>query len=211
METVFSGLLETLIRRKAHLAIAILTLSVSLWSCGKGSNSGNASSDSPADSSLYSSEDNVYHADNDIAMTLKSIADALHQGEQLDSIDYNYDGILTDGTGRPIYTDIQGAPGQWSIKVDSPESVSIRNLYLGDLLPEALENYITQSLGLDETHIVDAADFKKEDSEKTLAYQFDGGYLVFETRTALTPAGQEGPLMTIIATSGASPSLHQTH
>lgn len=209
METLFSGLLETLIRRKAHLLIAILTLSLSLWSCGKGRNSGNnASSDSPADTALYSSEDNVYHADNDIAMTLKSIADAIHQGEQLDSISYNYEGILTDGTGRPIYTDIQGAPGLWSINVDSPESVSIRNLYLGDLLPEALENYITQSLGLDETNIVDASGFKKPDSENVLAYNFDGGYLVFETRTALTPAGQEGPLMTITATSNVPESLN---
>ncbi len=209
METLFSGLLETLIRRKAPFILAILTLSASLFSCGKGNSSGgDGSSDSQADTSLYSSEDNVYHADNDIAMTLKSIADALHQGEQLDSIDYNYDGILTDGTGRPIYTDIQGAPGLWSIKVESPESVSIRNLYLGDLLPQALENYITQSLGLDETHIVDASAFKKDDSENILAYHFDGGYILFETRTALTPAGQEGPLMTITATSGSTDASH---
>lgn len=202
METVFSGLTGTLIRKKALLIFMVIMVSLSLWSCGKGSNSADSSSvDNKEDSTELSSEDNVYHADDDIAMTLKSIADALKQGEQLDSLDYNYSGILTDGTGRPIYTDIHGAPGEWTITVNSPNSISIKNLYLGDLLPEALENYITLSLGLDESNIVDAPELRKNTPENMLAYRFDGGYLIFETTTALTPAGQEGPLMTITATT----------
>ncbi|MBD5271956.1 MAG: hypothetical protein HDS42_01580 [Bacteroides sp.] len=149
------------------------------------------------------SQDDNYHADNDIAMTIRSIADAINQGEQLDSIDYNFEGVLTDGTGHPLYTDVQGAPGAWSIKVKSPVAVAIKNLYLGDLLPEALETYVTQSLGLDNSNIVDTSKFRKDDLDKLVIYHFNGGYLIFETRTALTPTGKEGPLITIIATSNA--------
>ena len=143
----------------------------------------------------------AYHADNDIAMTLLSVTDAIRQGELLDSIDYNFEGILTDGLGHPLYTDIQGAPGVWQVEVTSPESISIRNLYLGDLLPEALESYVTKSLGLTESNLVDPATLMFTDGAAVSAYNFPGGILRFETRTALTPAGQEGPLMTISATA----------
>ena len=42
------------------------------------------------------------HADNDIAMTLRSIIDAVKVGEPLDSAQYNFTGTLTDGSGRPL-------------------------------------------------------------------------------------------------------------
>ncbi|MDE6026813.1 MAG: hypothetical protein K2G23_01920 [Muribaculaceae bacterium] len=203
MKTVFSGLYHSFLRRGAS-GILLLTLCVlSLSSCRSGGETKKEIKESLADSTVTFSQDDNYHADNDIAMTLKSIADAINQGEALDSIDYNFEGVLTDGTGRPLYTDIQGAPGVWSIKVESPASVSIKNLYLGDLLPEALESYIAQGFGIDESNVVDTSKFRKDDLDDVLIYHFEGGYLIFETRTGTTPTGKEGPLMTIIATSNA--------
>lgn len=182
----------------------LISASLLISSCGRGNKTESEETrESLVDSTMSFSQDDNYHADNDIAMTIRSIADAINQGEQLDSIDYNFEGVLTDGTGHPLYTDVQGAPGAWSIKVKSPVAVAIKNLYLGDLLPEALETYVTQSLGLDNSNIVDTSKFRKDDLDKLVIYHFNGGYLIFETRTALTPTGKEGPLITIIATSNA--------
>ena len=89
-----------------------------------------------------------YHADNDIAMTIRSLADALRVGEELDSTEYDYEGVLTDGQGRPLYTDVQGAPGIWQVDVVDSRTAMVRNIYLGDLLPGALEEYLAKSLGL---------------------------------------------------------------
>lgn len=182
----------------------LISASLLISSCGRGNKTESEETrESLVDSTMSFSQDDNYHADNDIAMTIRSIADAINQGEQLDSIDYNFEGVLTDGTGHPLYTDVQGAPGAWSIKVKSPVAVAIKNLYLGDLLPEALETYVTQSLGLDNSNIVDTSKFRKDDLDKLVIYHFNGGYLIFETRTALTHTGKEGPLITIIATSNA--------
>ncbi|MDE7414454.1 MAG: hypothetical protein K2N05_11815 [Muribaculaceae bacterium] len=156
----------------------------------------------PIEDTSDNSPKEAFHADNDIAMTIRSITDAINEGEELDSLDYNYEGILTDGTGRPLYTDIQGAPGIWQIKVINPDELIIRNLYLGDLLPEALESYITQSLGLSETNLIDVSEINTGETSSTSMYNFPGGYLRFDTTTALTPAGQEGPLLTITVAEG---------
>lgn len=157
-----------------------------------------ASTDATASDSTYSDE---YHADNDIAMTLRSITDALRVGEPLDTIDYNYEGVLTDGEGRPLYTDIQGSPGMWDIDVLSPTAIEIRNIYLGDLFPEDLEHYIVTSLNLRSDNVVETKE--KEDDEETqlVVYDFGGGYLRIETRASVAPNGLEGPMMTIVATS----------
>lgn len=163
-------------------------------------NGGKSASESAKEIATDSAPE-AYHADNDIAMTLMSVTDAIRQGEQLDSTDYNFVGILTDGMGHPLYTDIHGGPGEWEIKVESPSSISLRNLYLGDLLPQALENYITQSLGLTEKSALDPIAYMSKDGAEVSAYSFPGGILRFETTTALTPAGQEGPLMTITASA----------
>lgn len=201
METVFSHSLKVRLVKKLLLPTALF-LFIAFTACNPGNKAADKSSDSLSDS-VAAAEDNRYHADNDIAMTIKSVADALNQGEELDSLDYNFEGILTDGTGRPLYTDIQGTPGVWSIRVEAPNTLVVKNLYLGDLLPESLENYIVQSLGLEEESIVDTSKFKNKEIENSLVYAFDGGFLIFNTTTALTPAGQEGPLLTIIATSNS--------
>ncbi|MBD5328993.1 MAG: hypothetical protein HDS03_03775 [Bacteroides sp.] len=204
MDTVFSDERKAIKVFMRLFICLLLGSALLLTSCFRnGKREGMTERESLVDSTMSFSQDDSFQADNDIAMTLRSIADAINQGEELDSLEYDFNGVLTDGTGRPLYTDVQGAPGVWSVKVKSPVSVSIKNLYLGDLLPEALETYIVQSFGLDNSHVVDTSKFRKDDLDKLTIYHFEGGYLIFETRTALTPTGKEGPLMTIIATSNA--------
>lgn len=141
-----------------------------------------------------------YHADNDIAMTLRSITDAIRVGEPLDTLDYNFEGVLTDGEGRPLYTDIQGTPGVWEVDVISPTSAVIRNIYLGDLLPDYLETYLAGSLNLSDSDIVETTEFDDDDDTSLIVYDLNGGYLRIETRSAIAVNGLEGPLMSIIAT-----------
>ena len=186
-------------RSRTYL-LTFIFLSLFISACSHGNKSDNVH---PTDSDIHKkSPAEVFHADNDIAMMLRSVTDALSQGEELDSIDYNYEGVLTDGMGHPLYTDIDGTPGAWEIKVISPDTLSISNLYLGDLLPEALESYITQSLGLSAADYLDVPDLNTGENTVTSMYGFNGGVLRFDISTALTPAGQEGPLMTITAISG---------
>jgi hypothetical protein len=150
---------------------------------------------------ILSEED--YHADNDIAMTLSSIADAIRVKEPLDSVEYNYVGILTDGEGHPIYTNLQGMPGSWDIEVLNDESVVIRNVEIGDLLSDDLESYITAALGLSEQDLIYSEHDEDEPYTDIAVYDFDGGFLRIETRMSTASNGLEGPLMRIMATRTA--------
>lgn len=141
----------------------------------------------------------TYHANNDIAMTVSSIADALQMGEPLDTAEYNFEGVLTDGEGRALYTDIQGSPGIWEVEVISPSKAVVRNLFLGDLLPDYLESYIAQSLNLGADDVVPSTALDDDDEASLVVYAIKGGYLRLETRAAVAPNGLEGPLMSIIA------------
>lgn len=140
----------------------------------------------------------TFHADNDIAMTVRSIADAIRVGEKLDSSDYNFEGILTDGQGAPLYTDITGSPGEWEITVTGDKRARIRNLYLGDLLPEDLRRYVAQALDLDEEDVVESYEFDNDDESELTVYDLGSGTLRFETRSSTAPNGLEGPLVSII-------------
>ena len=140
----------------------------------------------------------AYHADNDIAMTVRSLTDAIKVGETLDSLHYDFEGILTDGQGHPLYTDIQGNPGEWVVEVSGPASAVIRNLYLGDLLPDDLRSYIIASLNLTDSDIIHVS---HDDGNVDLyVYALPGAHLRFETRPAIASNGLEGPLMRIVAT-----------
>lgn len=141
-----------------------------------------------------------YHADNDIAMTVRSIVDAIRVGEQLDTADYNFKGILTDGTGRPLYSTTQGHPGQWNVDVLSPTMAVIRNEEIGDLLPEDLESYIISSLNLGSENLIDSLEYHGAEGAETSVYDFGGGYLRLDMRTEATASGLEGPLVRITAT-----------
>lgn len=138
-----------------------------------------------------------YHANNDIAMTLRSLVDAASMGERLDSAAYNYTGVLTDGGGRPLYTDITGAPGEWSVEVMSPSSAIITNKYPGDLLCDDLREYILAHLNVaDSTAIVVPASADNPDLE-IRRYPMQGVLLTFEKIPATTLSHHEGDLMTI--------------
>lgn len=144
-----------------------------------------------------------FHADNDIAMTVRSLADALKVGEPLDSAEYDFEGVLTDGQGTPLYTDVQGAPGLWEIDVLDKRNVMIRNVFLGDLLPLDLQSYILQSLRLSENERLDFTAHEAVDDEETeiAVYDCGGIYLRFEVRAGIAPNGLEGPLLSIIMSS----------
>lgn len=150
-----------------------------------------------------------YHADNDIAMTVRSIADAIKVGEPLDSTEYDFKGVLTDGQGSPLYTDVQGAPGLWVVDVLDKQNASIKNIYLGDLLPGDLQSYILQSLHLTEEQKIDFSvhDALDDDETEISIYDFGSGYLRFETRAGIAPNGLEGPLLTIIMCAQLPPTI----
>lgn len=100
-----------------NIKISLWLLAAAVLTLGAASCSGNAHKKAQEET-----ETSDYHADNDIAMTLRSIIDAVNVGQKLDSAEYNFRGTLTDGTGRPLYTDIQGTPGAWEVKVTTPEA-----------------------------------------------------------------------------------------
>lgn len=141
-----------------------------------------------------------FHADNDIAMTVRSLADAIKVGEPLDSTEYDFEGVLTDGQGAPLYTDVQGSPGLWKVDVLDRRSVTIYNIYLGDLLPLDLQSYILQSLRIDEGSRLDFIAHEAVSDEETeiSVYDCGGVYLRFEVRAGIAPNGIEGPLLNII-------------
>ncbi len=144
-----------------------------------------------------------FHADNDIAMTVRSLADALKVGEPLDSAEYDFEGVLTDGQGAPLYTDVQGTPGVWLVDVLDKNNVIIRNLYLGDLLPLDLQNYILHSLRVSEDSRLDFTLHEAVDDDETEidVYDCGGVFLRFEVRAGIAPNGLEGPQLSIIMSS----------
>ena len=128
-----------------------------------------------------------YVAENDIAMTVRSIVDAISVGEMLDTAEYNYNGILTDGEGVPLYTDIQGNPGEWEVDVLNENSVRIHNLYLGDLLPKDLMEYLIAALSLSESNLCASDEYEDDDETHLEVYDFGSGSIRFETREAFAP------------------------
>lgn len=137
------------------------------------------------------------HADNDIAMTVRSVVDALKVGEPLDSTEYDFVGILTDGQGTPIYTDSEGAPGEWIVEVTSDSIVSIKNVHPGDLLPDDLREYILSSLEMNAE--AEEENEKPDDDElDSHVYEFQNGEIRFEIRKEMTTGGIESPLMKIV-------------
>lgn len=146
-------------------------------------------------------EEEIVHADNDIAMTVCSMADAIRVGQPLLSDDYDFKGVLTDGMGRPLYTDLDGAPGEWVVEVNSPTSVTLRNLHLGDLLPGDLRDYLLSALGVDAvlSQVTTEDDLPGPEDEMAdiSVYDFGGGYIRFEVRNHSTGSGMEYPFLAI--------------
>ena len=136
-----------------------------------------------------------FHADNDIAMVVSSLADAIGMGENLDSTDYAYEGILTDGTGRQLYTDMQGMPGRWTVEVVDTACAVIRNTKIGDLDTDDLQNYVTSALLLEPSDIYIARDFKGRTQS---VYTIPGGYLVMTSQNDTTSTGMIGQFVSIM-------------
>lgn len=165
-------------------------------SCHRGNSSQESDTDTVSQETPMPEE---FHADNDIAMTVRSIVDAIRVGELLDTADYNYNGVLTDGIGRPLYSTMQGHPGMWDVDVLSPEVAVIRNEDIGDLLPDDLENYLLGALELSEADLIDSLEYHGPAGAETSVYDFGGGYIRIDTRTESTASGLEGALVRITA------------
>lgn len=152
-------------------------------------------------------EESLFHADNDIAMTVRSLVDAVRVGETLAPADYDFEGILTDGGGTPLYTDVEGSPGEWSVKVLGDDEAAISNRYLGDLMDDDLRAYILAALNLNEADLVSA--YHNPEREEEIIYHYDTGEIDinFSILPATSPSGLEGSLMTIrISKRKSSPS-----
>ncbi len=142
-------------------------------------------------------EEIPFHADNDIAMTVRSIVDAVRVGESLSPEDYDFEGILTDGQGTPLYTDVDGSPGEWTVKVENDSVATISNRHIGDLMDDDLLAYILGALNLNSADLVSA--YENPLRENEMIYHFDSGDvdLKFSTIPMISESGFEGSLMTI--------------
>ena len=149
-------------------------------------------------------EESQFHADNDIAMTVCSLVDAVRVGERLDSADYGFTGILTDGQGTPLYTDIEGNPGEWCVKVVGDDEARISNLRLGDLLTGDLRNYILAALNLNGADLVTAYINPADENEFIWLYDIGDVQVAFSETLVKTPSDLEGIIMTVSVYSAAS-------
>lgn len=141
-----------------------------------------------------------FHAENDIAMVMRSLADALAVGERIDSADYSFEGILTDGQGMPLYTDVQGGPGEWVVEVLNDSTAAVHNLYVGDLLPGQLLAYLEDELPMQVQDVEDTEADSDDDLERHF-YYLGTGSVRFEVRSARASNGLEGPLVRIVVSS----------
>lgn len=184
-----------MIRHYFH--ISALTVAILLMAHVAGCSRPNGNASIADSDSIATATAEYYHADNDIAMTVRSLVDALSIGERLDSVNYDFKGVLTDGQGRPLYTDITGTPGIWEVDVTSPTSAVIRNTNIGDLLPWDLEHYLVQTLNLDESDMIPPSPEVPADADiHRVEYDFGSGFIRIETRKVIAD-GMEGALMNI--------------
>ena len=144
-----------------------------------------------------SPEETQFHADNDIAMTVCSLVDAVRVGESLVSDDYDFDGILTDGQGTPLYTDLEGNPGEWKVQVISQNEARISNLHLGDLMTADLRNYIIGALNLNSADLVTAYINPANEQEFIWLYDIGDVNVAFSETLVKTPSDLEGIMMSI--------------
>ncbi|MDE5840334.1 MAG: hypothetical protein K2H49_05385, partial [Muribaculaceae bacterium] len=129
--------------------------------------------------------------------TVCSLVDAVRVGESLDSVEYDFDGILTDGQGTPLYTDIEGNPGEWKVRVVSGEEAQISNLYLGDLMTRDLRNYIIGALNLNSADLATAYVNPNDEHEFIWLYDLGDAKVSFSETETKTETGLEGIIMKV--------------
>lgn len=141
-----------------------------------------------------------YHADADIAMTVRSIADAVAVGEELVAEDYEYHGVLTDGEGKPIYTSPTGAPGPWTVKVASGKAAEITPDMPGNIVAADLQRYVCATLELSDADIVNRPKLHNKNYTDWTVYRIPGGYLCYETAQSTDTRGRESVKLRILIT-----------
>lgn len=171
------------------LLLMISVMLIVLVSCGNKAGGINYESAMP--------EESQFHADNDIAMTVASIVDAVRVGELLDTADYDFNGILTDGQGTPLYTDLGGNPGEWQVRVVGPDAARINNLHLGDLMADDLRRYILGALNLNDADLVTAYVNPSDDQEFIWLYDIGDVNVSFSETAVNSPSGLEGIIMSV--------------
>lgn len=141
-------------RRKLVIFAAVgCVLAAGLVACGNGNRK---TADSAADTAKVAPPQPKFHADNDIAMVVRSLVDAVEVGEKLDSTVYNYRGVLTDGQGKPIYLDTETNPGLWEVKVQSAGRATLANVSDGDMRAAELAQYVVSCLPFGEERLTSA-------------------------------------------------------
>lgn len=135
----------------------------------------------------------AFHADNDIAMVVRSLCDALAVGEPFDSAAYNYTGVLTDGAGAPLYIDRHNNPGAWRITILSPTHAEIDNIHDGDLVASDLAAYVAQCLNLTPDDQIELPPVTATAAER-VAFTIPNGYITFASPA---PDGLTGCRITI--------------
>lgn len=138
-------------------------------------------------------------APSDIGMTVRSVVDAINVGEPIDSTDYNFAGVLTDGTGMPLFTDYDGLPGEWRVDVVNAREVRIRTLGTGDLLPESLVRYLARTLheSPDSDNELREVEVRDEGDSRIEEYAYGRTSVLIETRPTTLPTGEVGPALEI--------------
>lgn len=158
-----------------------------------------ADSREPAGESVDSTESapeaEYFIAGNDIGMTVRSVANTINIGESLDSTDFNFEGVLTDGIGMPLFTDLRGMPGQWEIEVIDSTQLRIRNLNTGNLFPHQLMEYISQNLG-DENHTMELERESDDGDSHIQIYRY--GRTTMSVITRPQPIGDTGEVAPIM-------------
>lgn len=197
------------------------TCAVMLWACscsssgtGSGESASLAESVTEAEQTVAEAEA-TFHADNDIAMAVRSMADAINVGEPLDSTDYNFQGVLTDGIGAPLFTDFEGFPGEWEVSVVSPSEVKIRNIGVGDLFPDGLVEYLAHTLAPADTAAGEDPELipiltRDEGDTRIEEYAYGRTRLRIATSPQELPTGEVAPRLEITLTADTMPTADAT-
>lgn len=183
-------------------ALTIAAVALGVWSCGGSHDDKENMRDSvvaqpPVSTDDFDADNESFEVDNDIAMTVRSVADAINVGESIDSIDYSFKGVLTDGSGMPLFTDMDGLPGEWEVEVVSPTVVQIRNVNTGDLVSENLVGYISAAMQLDDDDTLQLVSERETANRKVAVFTFGKGTITIETEPCESETGEPGDRMLI--------------
>ncbi len=183
---------------KLHLNIAAPCLLLLAAGCSRTDSSQDSAAALPtADTLPVVADEEPFIADNDIGMTVRSMANTINIGERLDSTEYNFEGVLTDGIGMPLFTDMTGMPGQWEVEVVDSMRVRIRNLGAGNLQPFQLIEYLTSNLG-DSNHEIRLEEEMDQGESHILHYRYGRTALRVEMRPQpIGDTGEVAPVMEI--------------